>query len=322
MNHIFVCQTPFQLMYAHRIVQCLLLNKQSHSKVIIIHANISSKLDLDGVKYYNYLISGSLLLRAKHFLKCFNFIKQAIKKSPSNSTFYISHIGGFYSNYIFYNKPKNVKLNLFYEGILSFYDYREPFNRAHFKRLMLSFLMCFKYIYTQKIFPYDSPKISKIYTPFQQLSKGSEKKIKEVTFNKGNYFSERSNGVLILGGPVSYLEQFYETCVKNIINTYPEHTIYYKGHSSFDKENKKHKNLFEKVMKAKNLDFHELSIDQPIELLFFDLKIGEIHSYPSSSIVNLNAIDSSKRFYCYVNSSINKKIISIFKTLNFNIEHL
>lgn len=322
MNHIFVCQTPFQLMYAHRIVQYLMLNKQSHLKVIIIHANILSKLDLDGVKYYNYLISGSLFLRAKHFLKVFNFIKKTIKKSSSNSTFYISHIGGFYSNYIFYNKPKNVKLNLFYEGILSFYDYRESFNRTHFKRLMLSFLMGFKYIYTKKIFPYDSPKIFEIYTPFQQLSKGPKKKIKEVAFSKRNYFSERSNGVLILGGPVSYLEQFYKTCIKNIINTHPKYTIYYKGHSSFERENKKYKKLFEKVMKAKNLDYCELSIDQPIELLFFDLKIREIHSYPSSSIVNLKAMDSSKRFYCYVNSSVNKKIISIFKTLKFNIEHL
>src|SRR5690606_14369773 len=149
--------------------------------------------------------------------------------------------------------------------VLYFYDYKEKFQSFHVKRVLTSTLMGFRYRFNKIILPYNSKIIKNIYTPFKKFTKGPVNKIIEDRLGQNlNQKTVNQNHYLILGGPVNYLNKFYETCINEIIelsNKTP--IVFYKAHSSFNTHNGQYKDAFYRVISKYNIKYEELDINTP-----------------------------------------------------------
>lgn len=306
-KHLFICQTPFQLSYAELIIESITQNNLSNHKFFLYHSGLKILNANNQVKYVNY--KSKKKLGIIFLITAFQNFKSELKSNGNNQSFvYFSHIGGLFSNYIFYKKKPgdNIDLCLFYEGVLSFYDYKEQFNLSHLKRIILATILGFFYRYNPVICPYDSNKITKIFTPFPEFTKGDSKKIVEIDFKKEHSFkTTKQKNILILGGPVIYLKEFYSEIISHIISKKKNetHKLFYKGHSSFLRENKKFENLFDEMVTKENISYDSLDITLPIENILKTLEVDEIHSYYSSSLINIKAIQKNSKLYCYIKDS-------------------
>ena len=316
-KHFFICQTPFQLTYADLIIESISQNNLSNHKFFLYHSGLKILNTNNQVKYLNYKSKKKLEIIS--LISAFQNFKGELKSNRNNQSYvYFSHIGGLFSNYIFYSKKPgdNIDLCLFYEGVLSFYDFRERFNLSHLKRIILATILGFFYRYNPVICPYDSNKITKIFTPFPHYTKGDSKKIVKIDFKKEYSFkTTKQKSILILGGPVTYLKEFYDEIISYItLNKKNQtHKLFYKGHSSFLRENKKFKNLFDEMLTKENISFDSLDITLPIENILKTIKVDEIHSYYSSSLINIKAIHQHTKLYCYIKDSNQpKEIVQIF----------
>lgn len=315
-THIFVCHTPFQLLYAELIITHLRDRSMTHN-YIVVHPNLKIQSFKSKVKYVNYG-DNYKLKNCKKLIKTYKVLRRFLFDKSTNTEFYFSHISGLFPNYIFFNSEvlNNNKLNLFYEGILYLYDYNETFCKTHLKRKIASFLLGFNYKYVRKILPINSPKISCIYTPYPELTKGQNRKKVKVKFEDSPQNNSKEKGILILGGPVDYLQELYLYVFKKL--TYKT-KIFYKSHSSFLRENKKYLNTFKMAAQEYNLVYEEIEPTLPIELLSKNYSISEVFSYYSSSLINLSSINPQIKLNCLIKNSLDSEIRKIFQRLNIKV---
>lgn len=327
--NIFICQTPFQLFYALQIIEYLKCSKLENTDAFtIIHPNLNINNGGD-IQSLNYKIKSGLIADFRELKRIKNYIKKRLLLKNEQTRFFFSHKGGLLANYIYHNKrsrQKHIELNFFYEGILSFYDFKEKLQVFHFKRILTSLFLGYVYRFERIILPYNSDRIANIYTPILKYTKGNKKKIIEVPFLNNNKTTTDVNSVLILGGPISYLEQLYDVTLKEIRKSFNNKVlVYYKGHSSFDNHFKNKKNVFEKIMNAKNLNYNELDKNKSIESLMHEINPSVIYSYYSSALINIGIIFPNKyQIVCFIdeNTNIDKTIISIFEHLNIKISFI
>lgn len=311
--NIFVCQTPFQLFYAF-----LLIRKFGKEKYCIIH----SDLDLSNYEIGSHGVTMNTKEKGLSIIgSVFNYrriIKQInnFNKTEKQIAYFIPHVGGLIANYIYHNK-KVKEINFFYEGVLYFYDFIEPYNKNHFKRTVLGLAIGFTYRHKKVIYPYRSTKIKHIYTPIKLLTKGNKEKIIEVKFDTSKINKLSSKSYLIIGGPVPYSKLLYESAIESILKDDESPKIYYKGHSSFLTHNKTHKNEFLEISKKYKIIFEELNILEPVEVSLTKIHVTHIISYFSSALVNFNLIKNNNiDVLCYNDGKLNddlKKVINHFK---------
>jgi hypothetical protein len=282
--NIFVCQTPFQLFYAEELIKRFTSLNGSKKKSLVFHSNLKG-ID-NNIEYFNLGNNQGMLTRFNKFKKAKKIIDKIIKHPNHKVNFFIPHTSGLLTNYVFHHKDiisnKNIGLNLFYEGILYFYDYEDRFQKFHVQRVLLAVLLGFRYRFNKFILPYTSPKVKHIYTPTKKFTKGDDLKVIELPFEQKQSIEINRNHFLVLGGPVAFLNFFYEDCINEIIaSSNKERTIFYKGHSSFETHNPQFKNIFSEIATKYNIKYVALSNNEPVELLIEKIKPSVIYSYYS-----------------------------------------
>lgn len=332
MMKVFICQTPFQLFYSNQIIDYYQGLKSGNGD-LIIHSNLNlkkiqwpSNVEFKNSKPDNNVFGDYLVLR--------NIIKSLdtlVKEIESDIEFFIPHIGGLISNYIFFNKTflkkSNVKINFFYEGILYLYDFNEKFQKHHFNRIITAPFLGFIYKFQKRILPYNSKKIHHIYTPLIDFTKGKSIKKIEVCFKKNKpYPIEKSHRFLILGGPVSFLNDYYHECIKDILKTDDSNLkIFYKGHSSFKSHHSNQDKVFHKIATEHNLDYVEMDLNMPVELMVSDIMPSRIYSYYSSALLNIRQMSQEEfEILCYFkgNEQLPKQLKNIFQYYNIRMIRL
>ncbi|GAA3566002.1 hypothetical protein [Snuella lapsa] len=324
--NIFICQTPFQLFYAYELINYL-TKRSENKRFLIIHSSL--KVNTKNTKNIDYIRVDNTAKLVKSFFqlkKVIGALKEIVKENQSDVSIFIPHIGGLLANYIYFNnkfrKTFKCEVNFFYEGVLYFYDYKERFKKYHFKRIAISLFLGFLYRYKETILPYESDKISYIYTPLRKFTKGKERKKIEVQFNNSGSSFGKEN-FLILGGPVSYLKEFYNASIQEITTMKKENNIiYYKGHASFNTHNPYYKEVFSEYMKELDLGYEELDSNMPIELLIEKVKPFKIFSYYSSALLNIKLIYKDEiDVVCYLNSKeeVSSNILDVFEHYDIDI---
>ena len=310
---IFICQTPFQLYYTNRLVHCF--NEESNKAInfIIIHSGlcITNEEWIPNVSFIKFNGSTSKLKNIAQILNIKNSIHKLILENDKQELdFYVPHIGGLLANYIYFNKKieekKNIHFNLYYEGVLYFYDFQERLQIFHLTRFILSLCLGHRYRYCKTIFPYNSEKLKHIYTPLKKFTKGSKDKIKEISFpsiEKDITDIHNNKSVfLVLGGPVDYIKEFYKKSLEEIVQkNISQPKIYYKGHASFQTHNKNYKEIFSSIAEEFGVEYIEITEQLPIEKLFVDINPDVIYSYYSSALLNIKIISGNKcSIKCYI----------------------
>jgi hypothetical protein len=325
--NVFICQTPFQLYYATRIIKFLAASNEG-LKLCIIHSNLKCeeiKKGFPNIELLNSTPSGSPFTKIFQLRTIKSRIDYLVRQNDS-LRFYMPHVGGFLANYIFFCKKftEKTELNFFYEGILYFYDYKEPYAAHHLKRSLLGVIVGFTYRYRKVIFPYNSKAINKIYTPLKAKTKGPKNKLIEVLLSKdGRLAKEKNSAYLILGGPIEGLDVFFRKVIDQIINmSNDEVEIFYKGHASFLTHNKEYLDTFANIALERRITYKELDILEPIEQIVDSINVSTIFSYYSSALVNMKLMQPKEyNLICYLNcqTELNPEIENVFSFVDMQM---
>tara|TARA_R110002049_G_scaffold291474_3_gene475434 strand:+ start:10137 stop:11144 length:1008 start_codon:yes stop_codon:yes gene_type:complete len=307
---IFICQTPFQLYYTNRLVHFFNEESPKALNFIIIHSGlyISNEEWMPNVSFLNFNSSSSKLENLIQLKKIKKLVDKLIgKKDNQELDFYVPHIGGLLANYLYFSKhfqkKTKISFNLYYEGVLYFYDFQEKLQFFHFTRYIISLFLGYRYRYCKTILPYNSDKVKHIYTPLKEYTKGPKEKVKEIPFLPlEKYIIENKNIYLILGGPVDYINEFYKKSLEEILQkSISPPKIYYKGHASFHTHNEHFKEVFYAIAKEFGVEYIEITEQLPIEKLIDDVNPSEIYSYYSSALINLKLISGNRcDIKCYI----------------------
>lgn len=318
-TNIFIAHTPLQNFIAQKIVE---QNFPSANYTNILYTSVSMEADGTFCEY-NHIDKFDFFKKITNTLKAKREISKTLKQNACSV--FIPHTGALLDNYLFYSFAKEkyeVEINFYYEGILYFYNYEEPFKRkTHFSRKLMGYLAGFDYKIRPGIFPADNPRIHKIYSILPQFTLGPKDKIIKVSIAKENYISKK-NCILIMGGKPSLLENneviaLYEQMIQKIGSYGPNVKVYFKGHHSdisnnFDLANKN------------QIQVEDITQNKPIEEVIELYKPCLILSYPSSGLVNLKAMyaDKIEVFSYYMETKKNHlaKLWPIFEDLHIHLE--
>lgn len=288
-TNIFIAHTPLQNFIAESIVVQYF---KDHTFVNRLYTSVNSKNN-------GLFDERELFDKNKKFKKVIQVIKtkreinNLIKKG--NCQIFIPHTAALLDNYYFYTFPiekYGAKINFYYEGILYFYKYLEPYKKhTHIPRKLMGFLGGFNYNVEPEILPVNNKKINKIYTVLKKFTLGPKEKIFEVSLLKENYKPNPGN-ILILGGKPSLLEDnevisLYNKMIERVLSLHKDTKVFFKGHHADVSGN------FEKA-NADRIKIIDISNNSPIEEIIEDYSPSVVLSYPSSGLVNLKAMYGDK----------------------------
>ena len=314
-QNIFIAHTPLQNMIVSRIVQQY-FRSESHSNYLFTSVLPEQNVCFKGI----YTIDKSSTFRK--ILQTYaakNRIKKLLDRNGGN--LFIPHTGALLDNYFFYSYPhkdRNVFLNFYYDGILYFYKYLEPYRKEHHRdRERFAKLLGFKYQREPEIFPAEHPDVTRIYSVFPEFTLGPDHKLKEVSLQQEDYRAD-SRAVLILGGKPSLLtheevQTLYGLMIEDIIARPEIDTVYFKGHHADPSDN------FERANKNR-LTVEDITQSKPVEEIIGMYRPSIIYSYPSSGLVNIRAMYGDRlqviSYYIKPKRDNLKTLWPIFEKLN------
>jgi hypothetical protein len=316
---------PFHLEYAKKIINTYFINEDN---ILVNHypSGISTTGIGSDITLIN--ITGGAFNKVKEIRKV---RKQLLEQANHDQkiTIFIPHTLGILSNYSFFKLAghyKNVKVNIFYEGIIIFYDYEHGYlkNAGYYiSRWALSLLSGISYTINKKLLDLKSQKIDKIYTPFVDID-APEQKIVEMPFDKIDY-EPQQDSCIILG---LRLERTYDEDVRKIIVAMYQmvkeeniKNIYFKDHPSEKNE------LFNVVADEMGLTLILINDTSPIENIIGRYKPKYVMSIWSSGIINLKYILPASTFiYCFItkkmiNNAQQKQIVDVFEKQGIIIKY-
>lgn len=323
MTNYFMIYRPFHLDYARKIISCHCLNDRN---VLVNHfPSREYSSDENGVRNPFYANQGGLskLLELRKIKK---ELKRLAQQGEPVSVF-IPHTLGILSNYVFYrlaSRYKNVKLNIFYEGVIVFYTYQHHYlkNMAYYmSRFALSFAIGFVYRIDKTLLNLQDPRIHKIYTPFMQLEAPREKLV-ETPLEKIEYAPLLDTAV-VLGSVLD--EKFNEDmrkiirCMYVTLEKLDIQKIYFKDHPVYKN------GLFQSIAKEMGKELILIHDTSPIEKIIMRYSPKYIISIWSSGIVNLSVmLPASTKMYCFVTERLiktetAKKLLNAFKRQDIEI---
>ena len=317
-SNIFIAQTPFQNFMATKIVEQFFMNGLNNN---YLYTSVALENNSCFDEYYPIEKKESL----EKIITTYHAKRKISKRLKSEACeLFIPHTSAILSNYFFYSFPREqfgVKLNFYYEGILYFYKYYEPYKaKTHTIRKIFSFMVGFDYKRNTEILPVEHPSVGCIYTIFPDFTVGPKQKMKEVSLFKKKY-EGKNNCILIVGGKPSALDDsevilLYGEMIEKILSLSEKSTIYFKGHHADTSSN------FE-IANAGRINFEDITQSSPIEEVIEQYRPNMILSYPSSALVNLKAMYGEKvavfSYYIDAKKQILDKIWPIFEKLNVHI---
>lgn len=314
-KNIFIAHTPLQNLVAVNIVNQFFKEKQYHNTIISSVPSITNEVfdTIKTIRKNNKLnLLWDIYCAKKH-------IDESVKDQACS--FFISHTSGLLDNYVFYQLTRNntsAKVNFFYDGILYFYEYKEPFKKIHKTRKKIGRLMGITYRFEPEIFPFDSAKINAIYTVLPKFTLGSKNKLVKVEM-RGNTYVPRKTSALILGGKPSLLthdevKDIYRQMI-SIITKQGFEMVFFKGHHADTSSN------FESVVKD-DFKYKDITQNSPIEEVLEVYQPAHVFSYPSTALINLKSMYGDKidinSYYVKDKKSDIDYMIPIFEELNIN----
>lgn len=323
MHNYFLIYRPFHFEYAKRIINAHLATEQN----VMVNHYVSAAIS-DNIQNVQKVINLSKgVFRRAIEIKRIKSELRKLAKQGEPITVFIPHSLGLLSNYAYFtlaSRYNNVKVNVFYEGIIVFYTYDHHYFRNfryYFTRWLVSLFSGIPYKIDKRLLNFNDKRIHKIYTPFLNIEAPREKIIR-TSLQKVEFVPEE--GVAIVLG--LSLDSSYKDDLERIIRRiYTElesagvTTIFYKDHPAEKCE------MFYTI--AKDMGKHLVLIDDksPIENIIGNYKPKFIVSIWSSGIINLSDIlPSSTRIICFVTEKITasqetKKIIQAFKSQGIDV---
>jgi len=287
--NIFIAHTPLQNFIAAKIVEEVFL-----SQTIVNHLFTSAQgSNHANFNHYFLIEKKGLITKCLATYKAKRRITSILKEG--NVNIFIPHTGALLDNYFFYTFPwkkYNTSINFYYEGILYFYEYEEPFFwRKHLSRRVFGLLTGLRYVYEPRIFPAHSDDITKIYTILPEFTSGPAKKMVKISLLKKSY-TPNTDTILILGGKPSLLSneeviQLYASMLALTHTLSSNPMIYFKGHHADKSQNFENAN-------NNRYKYEDITQPQPVEAIIEEYSPGWILSYPSSGLINLKEMYGSK----------------------------
>ncbi len=316
-TNIFIAHTPLQNFVAAGIVGQF-FSSTDYENVLFTSVSSSNK----ALFAKTFLIAKQSIIKGIwQTWKAKRNISNILKENSSN--LFIPHTSAILDNFFFYSFPVakyKVNINFYYEGILYFYPYREPFKlKSHLFRKLLGFLYGFNYRIEPEILPVNNLKVHCIYTILKRHTLGPKSKLREISL-LNQTFEANVDHVLIMGGKPSLLSgseviMLYKRMISFILDSKREQKVFFKGHHADTS------NYFELA----NNEIETINITQsgPIEEVIGQYAPKLVLSYPSSGLVNLKAIYGNKIdlrcFYIEEKKGHLKKLWPIFEELDIQI---
>lgn len=196
-NSLFILYTPFHQLIVEEILK---RNEFNHRDIFIIDHNETIS---DNLTIYNYQFLGkNSYVKLLTLVKWRFFYKFYFKKFNIGYIF-IPHLEGILSNFLFSKHvfEKKIEFSLYHEGVLSLYDYtRHNRNKTSGSKLLLSYLLLYKFKEFDNIAPFNSEHIKYVYLP-QNIKTNliDRTKIKYFSFSSFKINMLNPNNALLLG---------------------------------------------------------------------------------------------------------------------------
>jgi hypothetical protein len=286
-TNIFLLYRPFHYSYAELIIKNYCVSDEN---IFINHfsAGVNSKKSADQKDLYikKGIPEGIFSLRA------YARMMRNYARSGQDINIFIPHTLGVLANFAFYTLAKNyknVKINVFYEGVIVFYNYQHLFRKNakyYITRVLTSAACGISYRINKRLLNFYDDRICRIYSPFLNID-APKGKLFKVKLNSVHYEVD-SRICLILGLDLGRtmdeeMKKIVRSMYKRILDSHIT-TVYFKPHPS-------EKNiLFEAVANEMGVILTEINDTRPIEDIINLYKPGYVFSIWSSAIINLKCI--------------------------------
>jgi hypothetical protein len=324
MINYFLVYRPFHLTYSKRII---IQYFKGNRNIIINHFNSnknSYEIVENNISIVN--ISNNFFHRIDFFIKIKKEIQKNIKRKETIN-FFIPHTFGILANYAYFKLSrnyKNVNINIYYEGIILFYNYHHKL-RLNFLsfigRFITGLITGMFYTIKTNLLDLNSPVIKYIYTPYEKINAPKEKII-ITNLEKINYIPN-SDICLILASPL----KTNETNDKLLMSLYLKiqnlqiKNVFFKDHPS-----EKSSFYYEQIASKMNIDINIIDDKSPIEDIIKYFAPKYIFSFFSSSILNLHVmVPSETEIICFTlkeDEMKHKNLIDIFSQFEIKIEYV
>jgi hypothetical protein len=325
MTNYFMIYRPFHFEYAKKIIGSHL---QTDSNILVNHYN--AEYVFDAADTGNRIVN--LPVKMYERALAIKEIKKellSLAKAGKQMNVFIPHTLGILSNYAYFTLAAsygNVRVNVFYEGIIVFYKYDHHYFKNfgyYLSRWMVSFLSGIPYKVDKRLLDFNDSRVHKIYSPFLNLDAPRQKIVK--TDLEQVDFVPREDTCVILG--LKLENKFQEELKKIITAMYARLTelnvkrIFFKDHPSEKCE------LFQSLARELGKELFIIEDTSPIENIIVNYSPKYIFSIWSSGIINLsNILPGSTEIHCFVTEKIItgelKKIIEAFKQQNIKVTYV
>ena len=288
------------------------------NNIIIDHFNTHSSETIIDSYITIKILSNSIIKRIRQFRE----IKSSILFSARNGddiNVFIPHTLGILSNYAYYVlaiKFKNIKLNIFYEGVIFFYNYNHNIKKNfsyYLSRWGVSLFSGIPYNINGKLLDLNNIRISKIYSPYLNID-APTKKIIETKLDDIQYIPKNDTCVILAHG-IDATFELQKKLVSAIFCKISEMNI----DVIFLKDHPMEKcDMFYILAADMKIDIKVIESQLPIESIILQYAPKYIFSLWSSSIVNLKkTLPTEVEVFSIVSSEIIQrfkleKLIQVF----------
>ncbi len=287
MKNYFLAYRPFHCEYALRIIQEQLCDDEN---LIINHTEVIYK-NADAKNLTFVPVPMALAGRIASLRGLRRRLNYEARSGRQISVF-IPHTLGILANYSYYrlaSKYENVKIKVFYEGVIVFYTYEHYYlkNLKHYvSRYIVSLFCGIRFKLDKRILNLQDERIAKIYSPFFNIKAPSQKMVK-VELGKIEY-TARPDTCIILG--LKLPQKFDESMLRIIATIYQKikelkvKNIYFKDHP-YEKNDQ-----FQKVALTSEVSLSIIEDQEPIEKIIDRYKPQYVFSIWSSGLINLKVM--------------------------------
>ncbi|MBL7932755.1 MAG: hypothetical protein JNL60_12675 [Bacteroidia bacterium] len=286
MKNYFLVYRPFHYEYVLRIIS---EHHPGDDNVIVNHSGVEYKTSAGNISVINI---------PRGFAKRMKLLK-AVKKdmlqwaqADEPMAVFMPHTLGILANYSYYQlaeKHKNVTINFFYEGVIVFYDYQHHYlkNFRHYaSRYFAGLLSGIKFTFDKRLLNLNSPKVSKIYSPFLSIDAPKEKLVQSSLGEIEYTINDDSCVILGLRMPARFDKEMTDI-IRRMYSKIKElgiKTVFFKDHP-YEKNEQ-----FILIAKEEGITLSLIEDPQPIEKIIDKYRPKFVFSIWSSGLMNLKTM--------------------------------
>ena len=283
--NIFICHTPFQIYVARQICTTQFAGTNFENLII---TTVKPQQKISEADYL--WIPTKMPERLTRMLKAKRTIRFYSRKFRERAEFFLPHIDGVLSNYVFNSKTlskNDSKINLYYEGALMVDPKRKERNSTQhtFEKKVLSAILLHRFTKPSDLLPLRSPRINKVYTPYPERTPADEERKVLISFPRKR-IQNKKGGILIIGVDVGeYLEESVRHLIEFIRNDKSYGSVFFKPHYADRKK------IFQSLAKESGFQYTLVQDSRCIEEVIGELEVDTVIGMLfSSALLNLKSI--------------------------------